>query len=661
MISLRNVAFEYSCGEDRAPTDADARPNPTTPNANPGTAALLSASAAAPATPNAATADAAPCPNPTTPAPATADGRRLGYALKSTSLSIAQGECLLLAGESGCGKTTLLRLINGLIPQYYDGNLSGEALVDGRTVADTPLWANAETIGTVFQNPRSQFFNVDTESEVAFGCENLGMPPAEIVQRVAQAMADTSVSHLAGRSLFELSGGEKQRIACASVAALRPKLLVLDEPSSNLDMRAIASLRRMVALWKSQGKTIIIAEHRLHYLEGLTDRILLLANGEVIAEHSWESLRSLSPKQRRKLGLRALDLRDLGQDATSPEAGTAAWATDGQGSWDTQSQHTGHVDGVRRPRAKPGLGASQAEARLTLSRFCFSYKRGQRGNPALDIAELELPRDAVIAVIGRNGAGKTSFARCLCGLEKRCPGTLRVSGGGVSGGASVRADGGALTARRRRKRCFMVMQDVNHQLFTESVLDEVLLSMGRRPDPDRALAILNSLRLGEFADTHPLVLSGGQRQRVAIATALASDREIIIFDEPTSGLDMQHMCQVAASIAQLRRDGQTVLVATHDPELIGSCCTHLLRLERGRVVESYPLDTAGRLRMLGFFLDELGAEPGAWPCAEPDATPGAEPDAAPTASPGAGSAAPGAASPGAAPDAASPSKPDADV
>ena len=195
----------------------------------------------------------------------------------------------------------------------------------------------------------------------------------------------------------------------------------------------------------------------------------------------------------------------------------------------------------------------------------------------------------MIAVIGHNGAGKSTLARCLCGLEKHCKGIVKV-------------DEKPYNRKQRLSLCYMVMQDVNHQLFTESTEEEMLISMAE-PAPDKADAVLDRLDLLQFKERHPMALSGGQKQRVAIATALVSERKILVLDEPTSGLDLQHMKEVADELVTIQKMGKTSLVITHDYELIVSCCTHVLHLEHGMVQEQYALDAAGLQRLQNFFIE----------------------------------------------------------
>ena len=461
-------------------------------------------------------------------------------ALHSLNMKIKKGECVLLCGASGCGKTTITRLLNGLIPHYYEGDLQGDITVLGRNIRDTSIEDLAGTVGSVFQNPRSQFFCVDTTAEIAFGCENMGLSETEIQKRIENTVTDMRIEKLQNRSIFNLSGGEKQKIACAGVSAMQPELIVLDELSSNLDLEAIDELRDIIAAWKSQGKTIVIAEHRLYFLRELADRMVILENGKIIKELASEEIKKLTNADTERMGIRPMTLPDIGYSEDN--------------------------------------AATQGDV-LILEDFIFTYKDGKHG---INIQRLELPMNSIIAITGQNGAGKSTLIRNICGLERRCKGVMELSGK-------------RLKAKDRLHTCYMIMQDVNHQLFTESVREEVILSMTDKSLTDeqkrkRADEILLQLDLAEYADRHPMALSGGQKQRTAIASGIASSKPVIILDEPTSGLDLAHMEQVADQLKKLKDMGRTVIVVTHDNEFILSCCDHIVRLENGCAVKNCPLD-----------------------------------------------------------------------
>ena len=230
--------------------------------------------------------------------------------LSDINLTVPAGECVLLCGASGCGKTTITRLINGLIPHYYKGELTGEVKVNGKEIGQQEMYSLAGLVGSVFQNPRSQFFSVDTDGEITFGLENIGLPKEEILARKENVLNDLNLRDLMNRSLFDLSGGEKQKIACGSVAALFPEIIILDEPSSNLDWDSIRDLSEMMKIWKQQGKTIIISEHRLWYLKDIIDRAVYLEKGRIIREWNRETFCLLTEEELASYELRPIHLEE---------------------------------------------------------------------------------------------------------------------------------------------------------------------------------------------------------------------------------------------------------------------------------------------------------------------------------------------------------------
>lgn len=346
-------------------------------------------------------------------------------ALNNISLHIPKGQCVLFCGESGCGKTTVTRLLNGLIPYYYEGTLEGEISVAGMSIKETELQQISRRVGSVFQNPRSQFFCVDTTSEIAFGCENMGLPEETVLERVRQSAEEMKIENLLNRDIFRLSGGEKQKIACASVSAIHPDIYVLDEPTSNLDMEAIEDLKEILKGWKQQGKTIVIAEHRLYWLRELCDRVVYFHDGEAVWDCTIEEFAACSEEKRLAMGLRML----------------------------------------HRERVSFREEVKEKREELVLKQYHYCYKK----EPALNIESLSVPLGAIVAVIGHNGAGKSTFTRCLCGLQK-----------GFKGKANIKSS--ICKPKDMLKKSYLVMQDVNHQLFCETVEEEVKLGI-----PDQKL------------------------------------------------------------------------------------------------------------------------------------------------------------------------------
>jgi len=528
-------------------------------------------------------------------------------------LQITAGQVVLLCGLSGCGKTTITRLINGLVPAYYAGTLEGQVFIDGRDSASVTLYELSQKVGSVFQNPRSQFFSLDSTSEIAFGCENTGVPREEMYRRIGQVSRDLDMADLLDRNLFALSGGEKQKIACASAAAMQPAIFVLDEPSSNLDLRSIANLKAVIRKWKEQGKTVVIAEHRLYYLMEVADRVIYMENGRIVQDFPIAEFLKVDTAALHRKGLRSQKameytpgcIREAFPEGTFEGTFECASAEEAFVSDPAEKSPAFDCASVESSPAPECASAEEAfvcdpaekqpvfERYVTFSGLAFSYGKKR----VLDIPELKVPSGAVTGVLGFNGAGKSTLARVICGLEKRAKGVLN-------------DNGKFYTAKARLKKSYMVMQDVNHQLFTESVIEEVLLSMdsgngsdeaARQKARQKAMGILDAMNLSEFQDVHPMALSGGQKQRLAVASAIAADKEFLIFDEPTSGLDYAHMRDVAENITRLARAGKTVFIISHDPELIAACCNYLIFLDGGKLVWSGGRSQAIMEKVRAFF------------------------------------------------------------
>ncbi|WP_315451222.1 ATP-binding cassette domain-containing protein, partial [uncultured Treponema sp.] len=378
------------------------------------------------------------------------------------------------------------------------------------------------------------------------------------------------------RNLFALSGGEKQKIACASAAAMQPAIFVLDEPSSNLDLRSIANLKAVIRKWKEQGKTVVIAEHRLYYLMEIADRVIYMENGRIIKDFLIAEFLKVDTEALHGKGLRSQKAMEYapGCIRACQTGGILEGIFECASAGKSPAFDCASVERSPAPECASAEKPPVFERYVTFSGLAFSYGK----KCVLDIPELKIPSGAVTGVLGFNGAGKSTLARVICGLEKRAKGVLNDSEK-------------SYTAKARLKKSYMVMQDVNHQLFTESVIEEILLSMdvsdvSGEAARQKALDILEAMNLSEFKEVHPMALSGGQKQRLAVASAIAADKEFLIFDEPTSGLDYAHMLDVAGNITRLARAGKTVFIISHDPELIAACCNYLIFMDGGKLVWS---------------------------------------------------------------------------
>lgn len=437
--------------------------------------------------------------------------------LDHVNINIGKGECVLLCGESGCGKTTVTKLINGLIPHFEEnGELRGKVTVAGLDTAKAELYQLSCHVGSVFQNPKSQFFHTDAESEIVFGLENSGTDPAIIRQRLDDTVRELGISSMLGRSVFSMSGGEKQMLAFASVYAMGADIFVLDEPTANLDEGAIQLLARLIRKCKTDGKTVVIAEHRLYFLMELIDRAIYMEKGRVVREFTREQFSALTDSERISMGLRTL----------------------------TKTALIPRID----------HGQQNVPKGLEVRGLSFRYGK-QKVFTGLD---LNAGYGEIIGIIGKNGAGKSTLSRCLCGLIKESDGEILL-------------DGKRLKDRARRKESFLVMQDVNHQLFSDSVTNECHMS-SEDVSEERADHILSLLDLADFKDKHPMALSGGQKQRLAVATAILSGKKILVFDEPSSGLDYRRMEFVSSMLKKIAADDRIIIVVSHDYELLNNIC-----------------------------------------------------------------------------------------
>jgi len=467
------------------------------------------------------------------------DGRT---ALKNINLEIKKGEFVLISGKSGSGKSTLGSVMNGLIPHYYKGKMQGEAFASGKDISKLLLHEVGHIVGTVFQDPRSQFFTTTTDEEIAFGLQTICKSRDEIKQRVEEVYAELDTPELKGKSVFELSSGQKQKIAIASIYAMNPKVLILDEPSANLDMKATFDLFLILEKLKKKGTTVVLIEHRLYYVKSLFDRFLLMKDGEIAQDLSREEVIHLEGKFWDENGLRTLELEEYRISEKK----------------DSYQLNDESISGK-------GL------------KFCYpsTTKVGNKQKQyILNHLDFNMECGKAIGLIGLNGTGKTTFARVISGLEKIKEGTIWAG------------KDKSLNHKDLMDMSYFVFQDSDYQLFSESVLDEMLLgisSKDKKENTQKAQFILNVLGLDKYTDKHPFALSRGEKQRLTIACGMMKQAKIFIYDEPTSGCDKDSMLSVAKLIEEQLKNGTTVLVISHDFEFLANTVSKLWVMEDGKI------------------------------------------------------------------------------
>jgi energy-coupling factor transport system ATP-binding protein len=481
-------------------------------------------------------------------------------ALRSVSLRLERGELLLVAGASGCGKTTLVRCINGLIPRSYKGELGGQILLHGQETAGLSLARISQIVGTVLQDPERQILGTRVLTEVAFGLENLGLERGEILQRAEEALDYLGLSDLRDRETFHLSGGEKQKVALAGVLAMRPSILILDEPLASLDpasaQETLAYVRRLV----DEGKSVVLIEHRVEdVLRHRPDRVLYLVDGETRYLGAPEGLTDV------------VDYREV----KLPARDVMARARRGP------------------PPAAPLPRTAERERGEALVRFeavGFEYDAGVE---VLKDVSLDVRRGEVIAVLGPNGAGKTTLVKHAIGLLRPTRGRVLV------GGKDTREQSVAEIAANLG----YVFQSPSHMLFAPTVEEELAFgptNLGRRPEEireevRRALEIVN---LPGTEKDPPLAMSFGQQKRVSIAAILAMRSRILVMDEPTAGQDYRNYMDFMDAIVQMP-GFEAILFITHDLDLAVVYANRVLLVSEGRVAaDGAPADVlAERARL----------------------------------------------------------------
>ena len=426
--------------------------------------------------------------------------------LGKINLNIKKGQCILISGLSGCGKTTLLRTINGLIPYFYEGNLRGSIYLNGKDISSFLNGEIAKYMGNVFQNPKDQFFSTIAEDEIALVGENLGMDHSELVKKVDQAISFMNLDSIRNMSVFDLSGGQRQRVAIASTLIYDTDVIIFDEPSASLDYSSIKDLEKALLKLKNLGKTIIIAEHRLYYLKNIFDKLLIMKDGKIGNIYEREKVSEDIIKEN--------NLRCLDEDKLLTKTRIPSKYTNEESFFDDY---------------------------LEVKNLCVEIGK----KCLIKDVNFNISRGECMAILGKNGIGKTSLSRQLSGL-------LPIRSGFTSYG------------KNKKER-------LKNELIPRNKLkDQEYLS--------RVKGLLINLDLWNKRSLRPQELSVGEKQRLTLILGLLSERKLLILDEPSAGLDFLRMDMVAKEIEK-KKESQPIILITHDMELLSKVADTVLFLD----------------------------------------------------------------------------------
>mgnify|MGYP003082225093 FL=1 len=438
--------------------------------------------------------------------------------LKNISLDVKKGECVLFTGKSGSGKSSIINSINGLAVRYDGASMGGTIRIDNKDIKNLELYEISLLVSNVFQNPKTHFFNINTTLELLLYLENIGLSKKQMDERLNDMLDLFPIEHLLNRDIFKLSGGEKQILCIAASYISGTEIIVLDEPSSNLDEENILIIKEMLIKLKDKGKTLIISEHRIFYLMDIVDRVFLIKDGEIQKEYTQIDFMKIPSEKLKKLGLR------------------------------------------NKNRVKLTVPENQNKGNLEVKNIEFKFNGIDK---KLHLKDLSFEMGKIYGIVGTNGLGKSTLLRCLIGLERKSKDEIYL-------------DGKRLSKSDRLKISSLVMQDVN-QLFTDSIASEVGLGI-KNIESSYVENILKKLDLYESKDRHPMSLSGGQKQRVAIASVLCKKSKLMFFDEPTSGMDYCNMMNISHLINECKSDKKIIFIVSHDQEFLNSIADNVIYL-----------------------------------------------------------------------------------
>lgn len=467
--------------------------------------------------------------------------------LNDINLSVRPGEFVTITGPSGCGKSTLAFCLTGFIPHSFEGVMEGKVVIGGRDTRSCTPGELAGIAGLVQQDPESQLCTLKVIDEIAFGPENICLPPDEIKRRVDWALSAVGLSGLTDRAVHTLSGGEKQRLAIASVLAMRPQLLILDEPTANLDPRGCREVLTVIKKLHQELKTaIIVIEHRLQYLLPFSDRLVIIEDGKITGDQQPHRFHHYYPTFKVK------DNQEIG--SANPKSAPAS-----------------------------GLSAILNKPLLSVEDITVKYEE----KTALNRISFALYPGETVAVMGDNGCGKTTLLNVLLGIHKPNQGQIYFDGEEITGAR--------VTWRAREMG--LTFQNPNHQLFERTVIREASLhSQFLARDLDHSLErveqLLDEFDLASYREQVPFALSLGEKKRLTLVSVLSYQPRILLLDEPLVGQDQERLDLLLDAIYEHRRQGGLTVMVCHEPLVVESCCQRVLFFDQGNLIFDGPTEEA---------------------------------------------------------------------
>jgi len=495
-----------------------------------------------------------------------------GPALRALSLDQAHGEMIAIMGASGAGKSTLAKCLNRLVPEFEGGDFRGIVMIGKSRLDAMRICEAAAEVGMVFQDFEAQLFSTSVELEVAFAMEQVGMARGEMQARLRPALEAVGLAGFEHRDPTSLSGGEKQRLAIASVLALRPSIIVLDEPTTDLDPEGKAEVFALIAKLREQGFSLVVIEHESEELMR-ADRIILLHDGTIVADAPPAEVMTnfdlLEECGVHVPGLnRVLHLLGIGGHADSVDQAYEAIVRT------FPRLRTFSPASPTALSKDPDPAGSGEPPLVEVTGLSFSYSENVHALKGID---LRIERGDFLAIVGQNGSGKTTLAKHIVGLLKPNEGRVMLEG----------RDRASLRAAETAREVAYVFQNPDHQISAATVWDEVAFGprnfgFDKREIERRCAEVLEAVGLLDARDKDPFLLSKGERQRVAVASVLALRPRLLILDEPTTGLDHREQRRMMALVEDLNRSGIAIVMITHTPWLVAEYARRVVLIRKGR-------------------------------------------------------------------------------